>query len=91
MSRRKVYTPEKAYCQSKAAQILCTGALNTKLGKLQQVGKKMNPQRSQSTFFICDFKGYERIAAVCIHPGVVRTGLYQHVDWMTVGDKPANL
>ena len=21
----------------------------------------------------------------CLHPGVVRTGLYQHVSWMTVG------
>ena len=50
---RKFYSPEGAYGNSKAAQIMFTRSLE----------KRLN-----------DFN----VKSVAIHPGVVRTGLYEH-------------
>ena len=51
---RKFYSPEGAYGNSKAAQIMFTRSLERQ------------------------FKDDCNVKAVAIHPGVVRTGLYEH-------------
>ena len=51
---RKFYSPEGAYGNSKAAQIMFTRSLERRLD------------------------GNFNVKSIAIHPGVVRTGLYEH-------------
>ena len=53
------YSSYQTYCNSKAAQIMCTKYLDQKLRTAE-----------------CDY-----VNVNCVHPGVVNTGLFQHVGW----------
>ena len=62
--RRKFYSPEGAYGNSKIAQVLFTRYLASKLSSRTD--------------------GYQNIVMNSVHPGIVDTGLYEHVPYKVI-------